>query len=146
MPQPCVRPVVWPASSPATNRSEPSGKKQICALMSRPFGSSAMVVITRWCSNGGWELYASRLLPWPLNTIGAAAAGVVVSVEDPASELFDEPHAARARAATATRTVTRRAGSGRGWRTIGAPGSGCRDQGAGLEVREQVTVRGSGAA
>src|SRR6185295_17573725 len=62
-----------PVSSPAMNQRVPPfltfGKKQIWALMSRPFGSSSRVVMTRWCLNGGALSYAFRLLPSPLNTI-----------------------------------------------------------------------------
>ncbi len=46
----------WLVSSPAMNRPEPSGKKQIWALMSRPSGSSAAVVMTRWASLGSPSL------------------------------------------------------------------------------------------
>src|SRR4249919_1384910 len=49
------------------------GKKQICALMSRPLGSSARVVMTRCFRNGGTLSYALRLLPSPLNTIGRSS-------------------------------------------------------------------------
>src|SRR5438128_2221544 len=49
----------WLVSSPAMNRRGLSGKKQICALMSRPLG----------------------LLPSPLNTTAGAGAAVAADVE-----------------------------------------------------------------
>src|SRR6476646_7641269 len=73
MPQPCGG-FGCPVSSPATNHLVSPGllpgKKQICALMSRPLGSSARVVMTRCFRNGGALSYALRLLPSPLNPIG----------------------------------------------------------------------------
>jgi hypothetical protein len=45
MPQPCGG-LGWPVSSPAMKRFDPPGKKQICALMSSPLGSSSWLQIT----------------------------------------------------------------------------------------------------
>jgi hypothetical protein len=42
----------WPVSSPAMKRREPSGKKQIWALMSSPFGSSSALRMTFCFTNG----------------------------------------------------------------------------------------------
>jgi hypothetical protein len=59
----------WPVSSPAMKRFDPSGKKQICALMSSPFGSSSWLRITFCFVNGGSAVYALRLFPSPLRTM-----------------------------------------------------------------------------
>ena len=59
----------WPVSSPAMKRFDPSGKKQICALMSSPFGSSLWLRITFCFVNGGSAVYALRLFPSPLKTM-----------------------------------------------------------------------------
>ena len=71
----------WLVSSPAMNRRGLSGKKQICALMSRPLGSSLWLRMTVCFSKGAAVLIALRLLPSPLNTTAGAGAAVAADVE-----------------------------------------------------------------